>query len=302
MNEISILERAQGAMLGLACGDAVGTTLEFSKPGSFPRLTDMVGGGPFRLNAGEWTDDTSMALCLGQSLLDKQGFDPKDQMEKYLKWYHEGYLSSNGTCFDIGVTVRQALSQYEATGHPYSGSTDPFSAGNGSLMRLAPIPLFYFSDIDKTLEFADKSSKTTHGADECIQACKVFSVFLNRALHGLSKEEILSPKGIDFELSDKLRAVLDGSYKIKKSKDIQGSGYVVESLEAALWAFYKSNSFEEAILDAVNLGRDADTTGAICGQISGAYWGRSNIPDLWLEKLVMRDEIELMAKQLIGNH
>lgn len=296
---IDILSRSKGCLLGLACGDAVGTTLEFSKPGSFPRLKDMFGGGPFRLNAGEWTDDTSMALCLGQSLLDKNGFDPTDQMEKYLKWYHKGYMSSNGTCFDIGLTVRQALSQFELTQSPYSGSTDPMSAGNGSLMRVAPIPIYYFLDLAKTIEFSALSSKTTHGADECIQACKLFSIFISRALQGLSKEEILNPTGIDFQLSDKLKNVLSGSYKLKKTKDIQGSGYVVESLEASLWAFYKSNSFEEAILEAVNLGRDADTTGAICGQIAGAFWGKSGIPEKWLKKLVKCDFIEDMALKLL---
>ena len=133
-------DRFSGCLLGLAAGDAVGTTVEFQPRGSFTPLTDMVGGGPFRLPAGAWTDDTSMALCLGYSLVEKGGFDPADQMDRYCAWRDEGYLSSTGDCFDVGVTVSGALSRYKAGGDPFSGSTDPYSAGNGSIMRLAPIP------------------------------------------------------------------------------------------------------------------------------------------------------------------
>jgi ADP-ribosyl-[dinitrogen reductase] hydrolase len=127
-------------MMGLAAGDALGTTVEFKAPGSFFPLTDMVGGGPFALEPGEWTDDTSMALCLADSLIQKQGFDPRDQMERYFRWYREGYMSSNGRSFDIGNTTRTALEKFEATADPFSGPTGPRAAGNGSIMRLAPVP------------------------------------------------------------------------------------------------------------------------------------------------------------------
>ena len=129
--------RYQGALLGLAAGDALGTTLEFSLPGSFEKITEMVGGGPFRLLPGEWTDDTSMALCLAESLLECRGFSAGDQMHRYLRWWREGHLSSNGRCFDIGGTVGEALSRFERTGEPFSGSSNPHKAGNGSLIRTA---------------------------------------------------------------------------------------------------------------------------------------------------------------------
>jgi ADP-ribosyl-[dinitrogen reductase] hydrolase len=141
--------RSRGCLLGLAVGDAVGTTVEFQPRGSFALVNDMVGGGPFRLKPGQWTDDTSMALCLATSLIAKNGFDPADQMDRYWNWYQNGYLSSTGSFFDIGNTVRQALETYQQTGNPFSGRIDPYSAGNGSLMRLAPIPLFYFPDLEK---------------------------------------------------------------------------------------------------------------------------------------------------------
>ena len=146
------LSRYRGCLLGLAVGDAVGTTLEFRRPGTFEPLNDMLGGGPFGLKPGQWTDDTSMALCLAESLLEKQGFDPLDQLERYTRWYRQGYLSSTDSCFDIGNTVRQALHRFEKTGEPYCGSTDPRSAGNGSIMRLAPVPLFYAGNTELALE------------------------------------------------------------------------------------------------------------------------------------------------------
>ena len=135
---ISQSSRYRGCLLGLACGDAVGTTVEFKPRGTFEPVTDMVGGGPFRLEPGEWTDDTSMALCLAESLLERGGFDALDQMQRYVRW-KKGHLSSNGRCFDIGNTVRGALTRFLDSGDPFSGSTHPHSAGNGSLMRLAPV-------------------------------------------------------------------------------------------------------------------------------------------------------------------
>lgn len=159
-----ISERFQGCLLGLAIGDAVGATLEFSPRGSFSPMTDMVGGGPFDLEPGEWTDDTSMALCLAYSLIERRGFNARDQMERYLRWRSEGYLSSTGRCFDIGGTVSSALNRFSITGEAFSGSNDPRSAGNGSIMRLAPVVLFFYPDSNAILHFARQSSRTTHGA------------------------------------------------------------------------------------------------------------------------------------------
>jgi len=166
-------ERYEGALLGLAAGDALGTTLEFKPPGSFTPLADMVGGGPFQLRPGQWTDDTSMALCLASSLVETGRFDPRDQMDRYVRWYREGYLSSTGRCFDIGNTVRAALERYAQTGDPYAGSTHPMSAGNGSIMRLAPVPLFFANDPSMAIAMAAASSRTTHGVTAAVDACRL---------------------------------------------------------------------------------------------------------------------------------
>jgi ADP-ribosyl-[dinitrogen reductase] hydrolase len=298
-------DRFRGCLLGLACGDAVGTTVEFKPRGSFRPVTDMIGGGPFGLRPGEWTDDTSMALCLATSLVETGGFDPADQMERYCRWMTEGYLSSNGTCFDIGGTVSSALREFKRTGRPYSGSTDPRSAGNGSIMRLAPVPMFYFSDVEGGIRFSGESSRTTHGTAECIDACRLFGSMIISALSGNSKEDILfshpfSGAGAD-GLSAKICDIALGKYRDKTEDEIKGTGYVVQSLEAALWCFLHTDNFRDAILRATNLGDDADTTAAVCGQIAGAYYGQSGIPEAWLARLVMREEIIRLADRLQRN-
>ncbi|MEA3335850.1 MAG: ADP-ribosylglycohydrolase family protein [Chloroflexota bacterium] len=302
---MTTLMRYEGCMLGLAAGDAVGTTVELTPPGSFPPVTDLVGGGPFRLKPGEWTDDTSMALCLAESLVKCREFDARDQMDRYVQWWQEGYLSSNGTCFDIGNTVSQALQKYRRTGDPLAGSTDPYSAGNGSLMRLAPVPLFFASDPERAVAMSAESSRTTHGALTCLDACRYFGGLIVGALQGTSKEELL-PEGYSpvagmwarSPLCSEIDEIALGSFKRKKPPEIIGSGYVVKSLEAALWAFHRSSTFEEGCLLAVNLGNDADTTGAIYGQIAGAYYGVAGIPAAWRERIAHVDLITGLAGDL----
>lgn len=171
---MNLKERFRGCLLGLAVGDAVGTTVEFRQRGTFEPLKDMVGGGPFQLLPGQWTDDTSMALCLATSLVEQGGFDSVDQMRRYCQWADHGYLSSTGTCFDIGTTVIRSLRRFQREGDAYAGLPDPDQAGNGCIMRLAPIPMYFFSDLEAVERFAADSSRTTHGAEECIDACRLF--------------------------------------------------------------------------------------------------------------------------------
>lgn len=299
------IQRYEGCLLGLATGDALGTTVEFQSPGSFAPLTDIVGGGPFGLEKGEWTDDTSMALCLAESLLHCGGFDPRDQMERYVRWRDAGHLSSNGRCFDIGSTVSQALRQFGRTGEPFAGATDARSAGNGSLMRLAPVPLFYAGDAERAVQMSAESSRTTHGAATCLDACRYFGGLLVGALDGASKDELLSARFAPAKqlwerqpLCAEIDEIAGGSFKRKEPPQIVGSGFVVRSLEAALWAFHNSSTFEEGCLLAVNLGDDADTTGAIYGQIAGAYYGIAGIPAPWLECLAHGEMIRQMAGEL----
>lgn len=297
-NPISLLDRYRGCMLGLACGDAVGTTVEFSPRGSFAPLTDMVGGGPFELQPGQWTDDTSMALCLATSLLHCGGFDAIDQMNRYLNWWQWGYLSSTGECFDIGMTVSRALQRYQVTGDPVAGTTDPNTAGNGSLMRLAPVVLFFHPDQAAVADYARRSSATTHAAPEAMECCVLLAGILGNALSNRDRDDLMSCSGPLNEPS--VQALARGDYRGKDEAQIRGSGYCVESLEAALWCFEQAGSFEETVLLAANLGDDADTTAAIAGQIAGAWYGVDGIRAGWLARLAMRDEIDRLARRLLS--
>jgi len=301
------IERYRGSLLGLAVGDAVGTTLEFQPPGSFTPIEDMVGGGPFGLIPGQWTDDTSMALCLAESLIEQQGSNLVHQLQKYVQWYRKGYLSSTGRCFDIGNTTLDGLRQFEKTQEPYCGSTDPWSAGNGSIMRLAPVPLFYSKRPLEAIEKSGESSRTTHQATVAVDACRYLGALIVGTVNGVSREELLSERHSpvpgyweENPLVEEIDEIARGSFKHRQPPEIQGSGYVVKSLEAALWAFYHSHSFREGCLLAVNLGDDADTTGAVYGQLAGAFYGESGIPESWRSQLAYRQLIESMADQLCG--
>jgi ADP-ribosyl-[dinitrogen reductase] hydrolase len=289
--------RARGALLGLAVGDAIGTTVEFMPRGSFAPLTDMVGGGPFNLLPGQWTDDTSMALCLAASLID-HGFDTHDQIQRYALWHDEGYMSSNGRCFDIGNATSDALARFRQSGDPLAGSTRPDSAGNGSIMRLAPVPIYYQDTPEQAIQMSSRQSRTTHQAPECLAACRLFAEVLIRALQGLTKENVLAPAQQGIPMSNALMLIAAGEYKTKPETQIKGSGYVVQSLEAAFWCFWQTDNFKDCVLLAANLGDDADTTAAVAGQLAGAFYGESGIPEPWLQKLAMAAEIGQMAEQL----
>ena len=281
---MQLRERFRGALLGLAAGDALGTTVEFRHPGSFAPLTDIVGGGPFGLAPGEWTDDTAMALCLAESLVEREGFDPRDQMERYLRWWRAGHLSSNGRCFDIGTTVADALRRYELRGNPFAGRTEDRYGGNGSLMRLAPVPLAFVHDPWRAVHLAGEMSRTTHGAPEPVAACRYYAALMLGALAGESKEELLGPRYTP------VPGLWDGAPLADR----------IDALEAALWAFATTDTFADGALAAVNLGDDADTTGAIYGQLAGAYYGATAIPDPWRRRLARSDVIERLAADLLA--
>src|SRR5215472_2779424 len=228
---MNLIERYRGCLLGLAAGDALGAPFEGAPPGDGVVLfvEEMVGRGPFNLAPGEWTDDTSMALCLAESLIEKNGFDPLDQLERYVRWFREGYLSSRGCCFGIGGTVHAALQRFEQTGESYCGSTDPMSAGNGSIMRLAPVPLFYARNPRESIEKSGESSRTTHATAVAVDACRYLGALLVGAINGSSKEELLSDcfspvPGYWQErpLAPKIERVAHGSFKLSDPPDIWG--------------------------------------------------------------------------------
>lgn len=286
-------KRKKGCLFGLAIGDAMGAPVEFMRRGSFVEVKNYCRGGKFRLEACEWTDDTAMALCLAQSLIDSQGFDPHDQMEKYLKWMDCGYMSCRGKAIGMGKIVMRSLIRYRRNRQAYTDIKHEKFSGNGSLMRLAPVCAFYADDLDSGVRYASLSSATTHGSAIARDACRYFSYLIIKLFQGAKKEEIFTyqfKKDLEryFEgdpLHKSLDVVIRGCYKNKSEKGIVSSGYVVNSLKAALWSFYHTDTFEKAILTAVNLGDDADTVGAITGQLAGACYGMDGIPKQWIDRL-----------------
>ncbi|MBS1848421.1 MAG: ADP-ribosylglycohydrolase family protein [Actinobacteria bacterium] len=292
-------DRAIGALVGLAVGDAVGTTLEFKQPGSFEPITDMVGGGPFRLQPGEWTDDTSMAMCLAESILDTDEIDPADELRRYVAWCDDGYWSSTGRCFDIGGTTRAALRRFADTGTVTDADIDPEAAANGSLMRLAPVPIRWFTDPAGAARAAGESSRTTHPADRPVDACRAYAAMIAAVIGGTSLTDVLDGDFWEFgQLDPRVEAVVRGSWRTKEPPEIRGTGYVVDALEAALWAVAGAQDFRDAILRAANLGDDADTTAAITGQLAGAQWGVGGIPAGWRSAIRFGPRIESIAGRL----
>ena len=304
-------DRQRGMLLGLAAGDALGAAVEFAPPGTFAEVTGFRAGGPHGLAPGEWTDDTSMALALADSIAEA-GWDLNDQAERYVAWWRTGAYSVNGRVFDIGVATCAALARFLQTGDAWtSGDPSERASGNGSIMRLAPVPIAYarwFPDrLEMLVERAVESSRPTHASSQCLSACAYLGVVLAGLVHGLPREEVLHPDwgplqrllGF-FPLHPEIEEVARGSFRRREPPEVRGSGYVVKSLEAALWAYHGATDFRRAVLRAVNLGDDADTTGAVCGQLAGACWGEAGIPAAWREGLAGRELVERALQGLLG--
>jgi ADP-ribosylglycohydrolase len=308
--QMNTKDRCRGSLIGLASGDSLGSVVEFMAPGTFEPVTGYRSGGPHRLNAGEFTDDTSLALALSDSIA-KVGWNLNDQAERYVEWMKHGKYSVNGRCFDIGITTSRALHTFIESGDAtQSGSRSESASGNGSIMRLAPVPIRYHghypNNIAELARLAEESSLVTHASEQCQSACRYMALALSALIHGEGRNMVLSPKwGPLAELNaikplhPLIFAVAQGSFREKQPPAIRGSGWVVESLEAALWAFHDAGSFEEAVLKAVNLGDDADTTGSVCGQLAGAFWGESGIPDHLRQGLARYDMLDDALKGLM---
>lgn len=306
-----ILDRMRGAFYGMAVGDALGAAIEFQPPGSFNPVVGYRGGGPHGIPGGAWTDDTSMALALADSIA-SVGWDLNDQAKRYLAWWQNGQYSVNGRCFDIGTTTRAALARFQTSGDAKStGDPSPRASGNGSIMRLAPVPIrfahFFPANLKALSQRAAESSLPTHASPSCLSACRYMTLAMAGLFHGLDRDIVLDAQWGPLEelqriepLDADVARVAAGSFRKRQPPAIRGSGYVIDCLEAALWAFHQAEDFSTAVLNAVNLGHDADTTGAVCGQWAGAYWGFSGIPRPWLDDLVRRDLIDHAIDRLLA--
>lgn len=285
-------DQALGSIVGLAIGDALGTTLEFSRNPSADRETwhtEITGGGPFDLPVGGWTDDTSMALALMQAYLDDGDFNPELIGQYFVNWYRNGAFSHTGTCFDIGNATREALDRLDL-GHrgpsPFQGSTDQYAAGNGGIMRLSPAVVANSRGLEQAMSESIDQSRITHANSECL----LYAELMARVLyHG----DPFVPEVEDFILPDST-----------PWDNLLSGGYVKETFTCAMWAARNTSSFEECLIHTVNRRYDADTTGAVAGQIAGSIYGLSGIPQRWLNSLIGLGSIKESAKKLyqLGLH
>ena len=319
----SLASRIRGSIYGVAAGDALGGPVEFRNRGSFPPVTKYRYNAQFDLPPGSWTDDTSMTLCLAKSLVDKKGnFNILDQVNNYVKWFKEGYLSSSGTCFDIGNATRISLSVWQ--GHLSEGNADAEArgqldvdaaldqeqnCGNGSLMRTAPIALVYHAENEQLLDdYTSRAGKVTHPHATCIESCQVYVRMISAMLKNrdgqISKRALFEVLRTYNWKSDILKFTF-GKYRTlddivhTPESVISSSGFVVHTLEAALWAFFTTENFRDGVLKVVNLGDDADTVGAVYGGFAGAYYGFDDMPEDWVKGLQKRGMIDEVIDGLV---
>lgn len=305
VNEIPELSRDRivGALVGLATGDALGTTLEFSERDSVPLHDQMTGKGPFNLQPGQWTDDTSMALCLAASLVDTGRFDPIDQLERYTKWWKHGYMSSTGKFVDIGSQTASALDDFAYNRFPYRIKYRPYDSGNGGIMRLAPAAMAFSHNIVLAGMVSELSTRTTHPTPECKEAARIFGEAIAVGIQTGDKEAIVEHiTSSESKVQEyKMKLLTKGSFIGEKRHKISSSGYVLASLNAALWALNETDNFNDGLILAVNLGHDADTVGAVYGQLAGACYGRSSIRSDWLETLYNEQMIAGFGEKIAQN-
>ncbi len=276
----ALRERFLGALLGLAIGDALAAPTQLRRPGTFPPVGDLIGGGPFNLPPGAWSDDTAMALCLADSLLECGGFDPADQMERYRRWQREGYLSATGRCLGITAHTAQALAAAQWRRQPFAGSHDPKRLDPEPLSRVAPVAMFFFASPEEAVRLAGEAARSTCQSSAVLQACRDLARLLVLALSGRPKAGILA----------------EASTRLPHRGLGKGVG---QALSGAIEAFAATNSFREAVLHAANLGADSDVTSAVCGQLAGACYGAAAIPAAWRERLLHRSLIESHADRLL---
>jgi len=300
----SVRDRFQGSMLGLAVGDALAVHTQYRKPGSFAAVGDILGGGPFDLPRGAWSDDTAMALLLAESLVECDGFDANDQVQRYARWQREGYGSATGQCVGITASVARALATAQYRHQPFAGSHDPNQLDREPLSRVAPVVMFFFADPAEAVARAAESARITAQAPMVLDCVRLLAAILHQALAGKEKGAVLRPPR-DLWITPTTRpevlAVYEGSYSRLDLADVQAGGHIVQALEAALWAFQRSANFREGALACANLGRDSDVVTAVYGAIAGAHFGVSSIPGIWRNSL-MRQEAVIDASDRLLTH
>ena len=307
-----MIEKIKAVMIGHAVGDALGVPVEFCSREEIAEdpVTDMRGFGSYPVPAGAWSDDTSMSLCALDSL-SKGVIDHDEIMDNFVRWASNDEFTPTGEMFDIGRTCLTAIRNFlEVDGRPAleCGLTDERSNGNGSLMRIHPFALYAFvkgGTLGKSLDIIREGSIMTHAHPRTIYACGIYAMVFWEILKGADKAKVLSEienaavlfDGIYPEESDHFEWAFHKKLASKSADEISSSGYVVHTLEAALWCLLTTNSYKECVLKAVNLGEDTDTVAAVAGGLAGAMYGYDAIPEEWRNTLIRREYIEEMCER-----
>ena len=298
-DNLSIADRAAGSLVGLAVGDALGAPVEFCRRGAFEPVIGLRAGGYFKLPEGAWTDDTAMALCLANSLLKHPELDAKDLLDRFCRWASNGENTSTGVCVGIGQNTLRVLGNFHRNGTLLAPETRQKSDGNGAAMRLAPVALRHWKNPAEARRIAVFQSRTTHYSDLSASACEYMAAILCELIAGQDWTAALRCK-ISPQWPAPIQAIAKENWQLRTHDSINSTGFVVHTLEAALWAVGTTNSFEEALLKAVNLGDDADSVGAVAGQLAGARYGLSAIPIEWRLGIVQSEQIGELAMSLFS--
>ena len=302
---------SKNILLGAAIGDALGVPVEFKSRQTLKDnpITDMIGFGTYNMPPGTFSDDSSLMFCLAESLCN--GLDLNDISENFQKWMHEGYWTADGEVFDVGIATRKAINRLRVVKHPTeAGSTAERDNGNGSLMRILPLAV-YAKDlsIDERCEIVKQVSSITHAHSRSVLACIYYIEFALNILEAETIEEaylntnfwlrIYLEENTEYQTeSIYFERILNGSLLELSENEIKSSGYVIDSLEAAIWCLLHSNSYEECILKAVNLGEDTDTIACIAGGIAGVFYDVKTIPEHWINQLARKEDILNLANRL----
>lgn len=279
--------RFLGTLLGLALGDALAAATQFARPGRFTAVADLLGGGPFDLPRGAWSDDTAMALCLAESLLERSGFDGRDQVQRYRRWQQQGHLSATGQCLGITANTARALSRAQWRRQGFAGNHDPMVQDPEVLSRVAPVALYFFARGTAAIQqAATDAARITCQAPAALAACRSLARALYAALCGQDKAAILAVG----------RAAEPPSPGTRVEAAPNGAS---PALAAALSAFERTASLREALLAAANLGGNSDVVAAACGALAGAHYGAGAIPASWRNSLMKHELIEATADRLL---
>jgi ADP-ribosylglycohydrolase len=301
-------ERMLGGLLGLVIGDALGVPVEFRSRAKLGRnpVTGMRGHGTHNQPPGTWSDDSSMALCTAESLIEK-GYDPLDMMVRFERWLHQGYLTPHGEVFDHGAATRAAIDRF-SQGLPRSdwGCTGEHENGNGSLMRMLPLSLYVAErDPEIVVKRSQEVSALTHAHPRSKICCAYYSLLVRELLHGEGLVQAMKSASSNLtpylpeEEEETMERLLSEEILQDPEEKIRGSGYVLHCLEASVWCCHQEHTYEESVLRAVNLGEDTDTTGAVTGALAGLIHGVEAIPPEWLEALVQRDHVQELCERLV---